>query len=104
MAHAPSAKLNWLLIGSRVSAAVLGGYAFAWGFTSCVVALNLAIGGDYHEGLTLAYLLAFGVYLVALLWAFAAQSLTRVWLVLGGGAGAMLGAAWGLTHMLASQH
>ena len=100
MANSP----NWLLISSRVTAALVGGYAFAWGFTSLVVALNLAIGGDYDEGLVLAYLLAFVVYLIVLLWAFAAASLTRVWLVLGGGAAAMVGAAWGLTHLLASQH
>ena len=100
MAQAP----HWLLICSRVGAALLGGYACAWGFTSCVVALNLAIGGDYDEGLTLAYLLAFLVYLVVLLWAFAAPNLLRVWWFLGGAAAAMLGAAWGLTHMLAARH
>lgn len=100
MAHTPP----WLVISSRVTAALIGGYAFAWGFTSLVVALNLAIGGDYDEGLMLAYLLAFIVYLVVLLWAFAARSLTRVWLSLGGGAAVMLGAAWGLTHILAVQH
>lgn len=104
MAQAPPTKLDWLHISSRVTAALIGSYAFAWGFTSLVVAVNLASGGDYDEGLVLAYLLVFIVYLVTLLWAFAARSLTRVWLCLGGGAAAMSGASWALTHMLAAQH
>ena len=54
---------HWLLVTSRISAALFGGYGFAWGFTALVVATNLAAGGDYEEGLVLAYLLAFLVYL-----------------------------------------
>lgn len=85
--------LHWLPVTSRIAAAVLGGYLFTWGFTALVVAANLASGGDYDEGLLLAYLLAFLVYLGAFLWAFAARRVALVWLVLAGGGAAMTAAA-----------
>lgn len=100
MAHAQ----HWLLVSSRIAAALIGGYVFAWGFTALVVAVNLAAGGDYDEGLTLAYLLAFLVYVCVLLWAFAAVSLTRVWLVLAGGGIAMTAVAWVVTQSLGAAH
>ena len=96
--------LPWFPLVSRIIAAVAGGYAFVWGFTSLVIALGLQQGVDYDEARKLAYLLAFLVYLAMFLWAFSAQSLLRVWLVLGGGGAAMTAAAWwlvqptGLTH------
>jgi len=90
-----------LSIGSRVLAGLLGSYVFAWGFVTLVVALGLTQGADYDEMLTLAYLLAFLVYLCAFLWAFAAASLARVWLVLAGGGVAMSGVARWLTSLLA---
>lgn len=93
--------LSWLPITSRVAASLLGGYAFTWGFTSLVIALGLAAGSDYHESQHLAFLLAFLVYLGAFLWAFAAASLARVWLVLAGGGALMTAAAWWLTRSLA---
>jgi hypothetical protein len=100
MAHAQ----HWLPLSSRIGAALLGGYVFVWGVTSLVVAVNLATGGDYEEGLTLAYMLSFLVFLCAFLWAFAAASLTRVWLLLAGGGAVMTGAAWALTQTLSTQH
>ncbi len=90
-----------LSLGSRVLAGLLGSYVFTWGCVALVVALGLVQGMDYDEMLTLAYLLAFLVYLCAFLWAFAAASLLRVWLVLAGGGVAMSGAARWLTSMLA---
>jgi hypothetical protein len=95
---------HWLPIASRVAAALVGGYVFAWGFSSLVVALNLAAGGDFDEGVTLAYLLVFLVYLGTLLWAFGTSSLTRVWLLLAGGGAAMTGTAWALTQALGLPH
>lgn len=94
----------WLPVTSRVVAALAGGYAFTWGFSTLVVAVNLASGGDYDEGLTLTYLLAFLVYLAVVLWAFAAKSLTRVWFVLAGGGAAMTVTAWALTRAYGIQH
>jgi len=94
---------HWLPLSSRIGSALLGGYIFVWGFSSLIVALNLFLGGDYDEGLTLAYMLAFLVFIVAFLWAFAATSLTRVWLILAGGGTAMTVAAWMLTQTLSAQ-
>ena len=101
MAHA---QPRWLTISSRVAAALVGGYVFAWGFTALVIAVNVAVGGDYHEGEMLAYLLAFLVYLCVLLWAFAAPSLARVWLVLAGGGLALTGAAWAVMQTFGAVH
>ncbi len=84
-----AAQQHWLPLTSRIAAALIGGYAFTWGFTSLVVAGNLATGGDYDEGLLLAYLLAFLIFLGAFLFAFSAKRLALVWFVLAGGALAM---------------
>lgn len=94
---APSA----LLITSRIAAALLGGYAFVWGFTVLGIALGLRAGLEYEDAQTLIYLLAFIVYLVLFCWAFAAASLRRVWMVLAGGGAAMSLAAWALLRTLA---
>lgn len=93
-----------LLVASRVAAALIGGYWFAWGFTSLVIALNLATGGEYEEGALLAYLLVFLTYVTSFLWSFAARSLTRVWLVLGGGGAIMTAIAWALTPTIELAH
>lgn len=90
---------HWPTVLSRIAAAVFGGYFFAFGFTALVVAVNLAAGGKYSEGLLLAYLLAFAVYLAAFLWAFAARRLALAWLVLAGGGAAMTLAAAHLAGM-----
>lgn len=87
-------------IVSRFAAGVFGGWGFSWGFVSLAIAGSVALGADFHEAETAALLLAFVVYLVLLLWAFAAVSAQRVWAVLAGGAVAMTGAAWALQHLL----
>src|SRR5688572_7060322 len=94
--EAPSA----FALGSRVTAGLLGGYFFVWGFSTLVMAVGLSAGSDYHDLEQLAYLLAFLVFLGAFLWAFASASLMRVWLVLAGGGAAMTGAAWWLARSL----
>jgi hypothetical protein len=78
---------------SRCAAAVFGGYLFVWGLVTLSIA-GLAAGGmDYDQAWMLAMLLAFLVYLVVFLWAFAARRLLIVWLVLlGGGTAMTLGA------------
>jgi hypothetical protein len=85
-------------IASRIAASLLGGYAFVWGFTVLTIALTLAAGMGYDEAQTLAYLLAFLVFLAAFLWTFAARSLARVWAVLAGGGAAMTAVAWLMTR------
>jgi hypothetical protein len=94
----------WLPVVSRIAAALLGGYGFTWGLSALIVASNLATGGDYDEGLVLAYLVAFLAYLGAFLWAFSAKSLVRIWCVLAGGGAVMTGAAWALTQAFGLQH
>lgn len=93
-------SLSWFPVTSRIAAALFGGYAFTWGFTTLLIALGLTFGADLEDSWTLAYLLAFLVYLVAFLWAFAAERVLRVWIVLAGGGGLMTGAAWSLTKAL----
>jgi hypothetical protein len=72
---------------SRVTAAVLGGYAFtaAW-VALAATGLPLATGMARSEAVLLSSMLGFVVYLVALIWAFAARALWRIWAVFIGGA------------------
>ena len=83
---------------SRIAAAVFGGYAFVWGFTTLLIALALVLRLPYGDAQTTAYLLAFLVFLGAFLWAFSARRVLLVWLVLGGGGAAMTTLAWTLTR------
>ncbi len=82
------------VISLRVAAALLGGYAFTWGFSALLVTAQVHAGLAYGDALQLAMLLAFLVYLGAVCWAFAAASLARVWVVLAGGGAAMTVLAW----------
>lgn len=80
-------------IASRIAAGVLGGYAFTWGVIALGVGLLFAAQMEFHDAEALGYIVGFLVFLLAFLWAFAAASVTRVWLVLAGGGGLMTGAA-----------
>lgn len=82
----------WGLL-SRVAAALLGGYVFCWGLGTLGIAAGVAAGVDWGEAWTLCMLLLFPVYLAAFLWAFAARSVLKVWLCLGGGGAVMSAAA-----------
>lgn len=84
----------------RVAAGLAGGWLFVWGCTSLGITLALLAGVTYDEAIGTAYLLAFLVFLVAFCWAFAAASLRRVWLVLGGGGAVMSLLAWALARTL----
>ena len=83
---------------SRIAAAIFGGYAFVWGFTTLLIALALALRLPYGDAQTTAYLLAFLLFLGVFLWAFTARRVTVVWLVLAGGGAAMTSLAWALTR------
>lgn len=74
---------------NRLMAAILGGYAFTWGLTAFGITALVAMGVDFHEAETGLSLIAFLVYLGLFLWTFATASMTRVWLVVAGGAGLM---------------
>jgi hypothetical protein len=95
-----TAALSRTHIVSRVTAGLFGGWVFVWGCTTLGVALGLFAGVQYREAVELAYLLAFLLFLVVFCWAFAAASLTRVWMVLAGGGGLMSLAAWALARTL----
>lgn len=85
-------------IVARVAAGLLGGWLFVWGCTTLGIALGLLAGVSYREVVETAYLLAFLLFLGVFCWAFAAASLLRVWLVLGGGGVVMSLLAWALTR------
>lgn len=86
-----------LAIASRFGAPILGGFAFTYGFVALATVAGFALGLRFFESWSLANLLSFLVYLVVLLWGFAARSVGRVWLVLGVGGVAMSVAAWALS-------
>ena len=81
-------------IVSRVAAGVLGGYVFTWGFIALSIALLFAARLDFHDAEAVGGILGLLLFLVVFLWAFAAPSVARVWLVLAGGGAVMTGAAW----------
>jgi hypothetical protein len=85
-----------LNVVSRITASLIGGYAFTWGFTALGIVLLAALNDDFHEAETGMHLLAFLVFLAAFLWSFAAVSLVRLWMVLAGGGALMTVAAWAL--------
>ncbi|KQP35498.1 hypothetical protein [Pseudorhodoferax sp. Leaf274] len=89
--HAPAVTRPQLV--ARIAAAVLGGYAFSWGLVALGMAGLFALGMPFHDAEHLTAMLAMLAYLVVFLWAFAARSLPRVWLVLAGGGAVMAGAA-----------
>lgn len=71
---------------NRLVAAILGGYAFTWGFSAFAITVLVMLGVDFHEAETGISLLAFLVYLGLFFWTFATASMTRAWSVLAGGA------------------
>lgn len=84
----------------RIAAALLGGYAFTWGFTAFGMVGLVALGVDFGEAETGILLLSFLVFLTLFLWAFAAASLTRVWVVLSSGAVLMTIASLALQRLI----
>lgn len=89
-----SSRSDLYLLIARITAALLGGYAFVWGFSSLGIAGLAALGVDFHEAETGVLMLAFLVFLSVFLWAFASSSVARVWAVLAGGGAVMTLSAW----------
>lgn len=87
-------------LASRILASVLGAYAFTWGLMALGIALLYAAGMEFHDAEHLSAIIGFLVFLGLFLWAFAARSLWRVWLVLAGGGLLMTGAASLVQQML----
>lgn len=84
-------------LASRIAAAVLGGYAFCWGFIAAVMSLLFWAGMEFHDAEFLASLLGVLAFLVALLWTFVARRVWIAWVVLLGG-GALLAATGSLVQ------
>ncbi|WP_093298173.1 iron uptake protein [Pseudoxanthomonas sp. CF385] len=78
---------------ARVAAAMLGGYAFAWGIVATGASLMVAAGMDFHDAEFLGSMIGVLAFLGVFLWAIAARRLRWVWLVtvVGGGALAATG-------------
>lgn len=86
--HAPGHRPGALV--QRIVLAVAGGYGLTVAVTM-VLARLLSGVVERMDAVVTAALLAFLVYLLVLLWAFAEPRLARLWAVLGGGGA--LGAA-----------
>ena len=82
-----------LPILNRIAAGIVGGYAFTWGFCAIGIAALAALGVSVHAAEHGVMLLAFLLFLCLFLWAFAAQNMVKVWIVLAGGAALMTGLA-----------
>lgn len=71
----PQSRNGWPATAARTGLALLGGYAFTYSFTAAA-ARSLPL--DPVDAVTTASLLSFVVYLLFMIWAFAAASLRRV--------------------------
>ncbi len=89
-----------LALAARVAVALVGGYAFTWGFVALGIAVLTASDVGFHEAEMALLLLAFIVYLGLFLWAFTASGLARVVTVFGGGAVCMTVCAWGVQRAM----
>lgn len=69
----------------RVTAALLGGYAFSAALVALLAAALALAGMARSEAVVLAAMLGCVLYLLVLLWAFSVRSLARLWAVLAGG-------------------
>ncbi|MGS5089598.1 iron uptake protein [Hydrogenophaga sp. A37] len=95
-----STTLSKAHITARVTAGIVGGYAFTWGFAAAGVAALVGLGVDYHDAEMGVLMLAFLVFLGLFLWSFAAASITRVWVVLAGGAALQFTLAWAIQRAI----
>jgi len=82
-----------LALLSRIAAAILGGYAFCWGFVAIAHSGLYALGMSFHDAEHLSAILGVLFFLVVFLWTFAARRVGLCWAVLLGGGGLMTGAA-----------
>lgn len=86
----------------RLVSALVGSFAFTWGFVAVGVAGLSSLSVDYHEAEVTMMLLAFLVFLPLFLWSFASPRQGRVMAFLFGGAAVMTGSAWAIQRVLLS--
>lgn len=85
----------------RLLAAIGGGYAVAAGLAALTAVILFVTGGlPRSEAVILASMLAFLIYLVLLIWAFAERSLTRLCLMLTIVGAVSWGTALGLVRLV----
>ncbi len=86
----------------RLLVAIGGGYAVAAGLSAlAAVALPAVTAMPRSEAVVLGSMLAFVVYLVLLIWAFAEPRLARLSVIFAGVGIASWGGAWGLVRLAA---
>ncbi|HUH56554.1 MAG TPA: iron uptake protein [Rhodanobacter sp.] len=78
-----------LRVVSRIAAAVLGGYVFAWGAVAAVTSLLSAAEMEFHDAEFLGAMAGLLAYLAAFLGAVATRRLALAWFVLLGAAALM---------------
>lgn len=88
-----SPSLRPLPLAARIAAAVLGGYAFCWGFIALGLAGFYAAGMGFHDAEHLSAILGLLVFLVVFCASFAVARIGRLWALLLGGGAAMAGLA-----------
>lgn len=76
----------------RAIAGVFGGYALAYAFAAGSAALLSALGATRADAVVAGSIMAFIVYLAAIVYAFGARSTLRAWALIGA-ALAVFGAA-----------
>lgn len=94
--------LRWPAVTARVTAGIVGSYAFTWGFAAAGVAALVALGVDFHDAEMGVHMLSFLMFLGLFLWSFAAARIARVWAVLAGGSALMFTAAWAIQRAILS--
>ena len=87
-----------LLAANRFAAAIVGGYAFAYGYTALTTLAGFSLGLPLFDAQSFAWMTGALIYLGAILWAFVPRRTAWAWAVLGGGGVAMGAAAWALSR------
>lgn len=80
-----------MAVGSRVLAALIGGYVFT---SATVVLVSVLWPGSMAQGVFWATMLSFLLYAAAVIWTFTARTATRAWAGLLGAALACAALAW----------
>jgi hypothetical protein len=83
----------------RVLVALLGGYGFAHGFAALATAALARAGLPFEDAWQLAAILVFPLLLTVVIWTFGSRRITRVAMVLVGGAVVMTASAHALARL-----
>ena len=88
------------VIIARTLTALLGGYAFVWGFIAFGMAGLFASGMSFHDTEHLCAILGLLIYAIVFMWTFAARNLVRVAVILFGGGAVMAALGSLIQHQL----